>query len=189
VTALLLEPHHDDAVLFACYTMLREHPTLVTVFGHATAQERHGISAATRDHENVEAMKLLQPADWRTWDHPDILSESTREATHEAIVADMLRLNTVLHPKVVYAPMMEENGHEQHNAVAWAAEVVFGERVVSYATYSRGGRRTQTPNEVIPEPEWPAIKLKAMACYTSQINLANCQPWFAADEMLREWIA
>jgi hypothetical protein len=101
----------------------------------------------------------------------------------------MLRLNTVLHPKVVWAPMQEEKGHEQHNLVAWAAEVVFGGRVRSYATYSRGSGRTRTDNEVIPKPDWPALKLRAMACYASQINLDNCQPWFRSDDMLREWIA
>ncbi len=180
---VLLEPHHDDAVLFASYTMLREHPTLVTVFGNARAQEQYGISAMARDNENIEAMRILEPADWRCWDHSDV------HPNKEAIIEDMLRLNTVLHPKVVYAPMFEVEGHEQHNLVAWAAEIAFSNRVQSYATYSRGSGRTRTDNEVIPKPDWPALKLKAMACYTSQINLENCQPWFRSDDMLREWMA
>lgn len=183
MTIVLLEPHHDDAVLFASYTMLREHPTLVTVFGFAQAQERYGISAATRDHENIEAMKLLEPDGWKTLNHSDL------QANENAIIDDLLRLNTVLHPKVVWAPMFEIDGHEQHNLVAKCAEIAYPGRVRFYATYSRGSRRTQTDNEVIPEPEWPALKMKAMACYTSQINLDNTRPWFAADEMLREWVA
>lgn len=183
MSTLLLETHHDDAVLFASYTMLKHHPTLVTVCGFAKAQEKYGISQDARDAENVEAMKILQPAAWKTWNHSDIAPDPDK------IVDDMLRLNTVLHPKIVFAPMYELEGHEQHNVVALAAEVAFGGRVISYATYKRGSTRTQTDNEVIPEPGWPALKLKAMACYTSQINLPNCQPWFAAHDIFREWYA
>lgn len=183
MTVVLFEPHHDDATLFASYTMLRERPTLVTVFGFAQAQERYGVSAETRDHENIDAIRLLEPAGWQPWDHSDLTPDRA------AIIAHMLRLNAVLHPRLVWAPMFEQNGHEHHNLVARCAEIAFSGRVRSYATYSRGSKRTQTENEVIPEPDWPALKLKAMACYTSQINLENTRPWFAADDMLREWVA
>lgn len=161
--------------------MLRHHPILVTVFGHAQAQEKYGISCMTRDTENVEAMQILEPADWRTWNHSDI------DPNEDAIIHEMLRTNKVLRPKVVWAPMFELEGHEQHNMVARAAEVVFPGRVRSYATYSRGSARTRTPNEVRPEPDWPALKLKAMACYTSQINLDNTRDWFS--DWSREWVA
>lgn len=182
-SVVLLEPHHDDAVLFASYTILRLKPVVITVFGHAVAQERYGISAMMRDNENIEAMQVLEPSAWRSWDHSDI------NPNEEQIIDSMLRLNTVVHPKEVWSPMFELDGHEQHNLVARCAEIVYPGRVRYYATYSRGSRRTTTEHEVIPKPHWPALKLRAMSCYASQINLGDCQSWFAADEMLREWVA
>lgn len=180
---VLFEPHHDDSTLFCAYTMLRLRPHLVTVFGFALAQEKYGVSGETREHENVEAMKVLKPESWRTWNHSDVNPDP------EQVISDMLRLNTALRPKEVWTPLWEDGGHAQHNLVSIAASAVYGNRCRFYATYRRGYGRTQTEAEVTPEPTWPALKLKAMSCYASQINLDDCRPWFAASDMLREWVA
>ncbi len=181
MSTILFEPHHDDAALFAAYTVLREKPDVITVMGNATLQEPHGITELVREQESIAAMRILEPNSWRSWRHSDINPDQ------DAIVDDMLKLNTVLHPKTVWAPLREDLGHEQHNMVAVAALIAFGEgRVRFYATYQRGYGRTRTETEVRPEPTWPALKLKAMACYDSQINLANCRPWF--DDWSKEWI-
>lgn len=88
----------------------------------------------------------------------------------------------------VWAPLVEDGGHEDHNEVGRIAAEIFPGRVSFYATYRRGFTRTRTDTEVMPEPEWPAVKFRAMSCYASQINLENTRPWFAADDMLREWV-
>lgn len=84
------------------------------------------------------------------------------------------------------APRYETGGHPHHNLVADLALDEFGiENVTWYMTYRRGHTRSRgTP--VPYEPEWPALKMRAMACYTSQINLPSCQPWFACD-WVEEW--
>lgn len=183
MTVVLFEPHHDDAVLFACYTLLREKPIIVTVFGEAISQECYGITERMRNAEQMDAMNFVQPEDWRSWNNPDVNPDMSD------VIADMDRLLKREQPKEVWAPLREDGGHDQHNMVSVAATTVFGNRCRFYATYKRGSARTQTDREVVPQPDWPAVKFMAMSCYISQINLPNCQPWFASNDMLREWIA
>ena len=57
MTALLLEPHHDDATLFAAYTCLREKPLVVTVLSDSRTQA--GVTGAEREAESVAAMEIL----------------------------------------------------------------------------------------------------------------------------------
>jgi hypothetical protein len=78
-------------------------------------------------------------------------------------------------------------GHEQHNLVAEVARTIFGDRVQPYLTYVRGQMRTRG-TEVPFEPQWVSRKLRALACYESQIALTgNTQPWFM-DDTLREYV-
>lgn len=186
MTVVLFEPHHDDAVLFSCYTLLRLKPQVVTVLGWAQVQEEYGIRGETREAENAQAFSGLGLTDWMSWLHSDI------NPNWQAVRDDMLRYDKTHSPEEVWAPLWEEAGHEQHNAVTDTAIEVFAstpQRLRFYATYRRGSRRTHTENEVTPEPDWPAKKFRAMSAYVSQINLPNCQPWFAADDCLREFIA
>lgn len=157
---VLFEPHHDDAVLFACYTLLRYRPLVVTVFGEDNE----------RFQESVNAMAGTLGVPYQA----SFLSRP-REAMGQ-VEAD-----------VVWAPMLEEGAHEQHNEVSRMASEMFGDRCLFYATYKRGHGRTRTDNEVTPEPDWYALKLKAMACYTSQINHPHMRPWF--NDWEREWMA
>ena len=153
-------------MLFACYTLLREQAGVVTVFG---GDER-------RQHETWEAMDLLDVPheEWTVpHDRRDIFRWMEKADDGEV---------------TVWAPMVEEGGHLDHNLVGWAAADVFGDRCRFYATYKRGHGRTRTDNEVIPEPDWYAKKFNAMSCYVSQINHPQMRPWFCSDDMLREWI-
>ena len=59
--------------------------------------------------------------------------------------------------------------------------------ITFYNTYRRGEGRTRGVS-VPYEADWPARKLRAMACYRSQIALPATQPWFAND-WLEEWYA
>lgn len=187
MTVLLLEPHLqavDDAVLFATYTLLRERPHVVTVCSDARVQERYGIDGVERRYEGYRAMKSL------SIDHDDLFLRDD-DLDVEYLERSLRVRDELLSPGIVWAPLPEEfDGHAQHDLVAQYAEKVFGrDRLRFYATYRRGSARTRTETEVTPEPHWPALKFKAMACYESQINLDNTRPWFAADDMLREWVA
>jgi LmbE family N-acetylglucosaminyl deacetylase len=93
-----------------------------------------------------------------------------------------------LGPERVFAPAPEPEGHEQHNAVGNLAFDVFGGRVTGYLTYRRGHGRSRSENEVAFKPGWPAVKLRALACYESQIQEPSTRDWFL-ELTLREWYA
>ena len=162
VSALFLEPHQDDAVLFACWTLLRHRPHVVTVL-RSVNQEANGITAAEREAENEEAMAMLG-CDWRQWNHPD-------NDPNWGVIRRMLEIEDAGgRPTRVFAPWPDEPGaHAQHRRIGELAEAVFGsERVSFYTTYAVGGDKTRR-REVPYEREWIPLKLRALACYESQI--------------------
>jgi LmbE family N-acetylglucosaminyl deacetylase len=88
----------------------------------------------------------------------------------------------------VFAPAVEEHGHEQHNTVGRLAQDVFGERVTYYPTYAPRGQRSRTGVEVPPPTAHEiALKLRALSCYESQITNPATRPWFFELLDLREW--
>lgn len=175
---LFLSPHHDDETLFASMTLLRLKPDVIFCTT-PKVQERYGITADQRLAEAVAAMDVLGIENYRTWPYPD-----DTDATDSMVIDLTCWLDTYA---FVWAPMWEHDGHFGHNAVNQAAVKVFGDRCRFYATYRRGSARTRTEHEVFPEPDWPARKLRAMACYESQVNLPNTRAWF--DDWSREWVA
>lgn len=181
--AVFFEPHHDDAVLFACYQLLRLKPLVVTVFGDAQAQEPR-VTAVQRTTEQLCAMDLLDLS-WVGWSFPD----TTKDAPLvRGAIAEAMRQH--LDADLVIFPLWEEGGHEQHNIVAEVAATVFGGKEwIRFATYRRGSGRSRTDIEVVAEDDWPARKFEAMACYRSQITLESTRPWFCSDDCLREWVA
>jgi len=132
-----------------------------------------------RADETIAAMDSLDVFDWRGW-----LDTQKDEGV---LCRKMAELDGNI--TAVWAPMVEADGHSDHNLVGRAAEDVFGLHCRFYATYKRGHGRTRTDNEVTPEPDWYAVKLKAMSCYVSQINHPQMRPWFCSDDCLREWVA
>lgn len=172
--SLLIEPHLDDAVLFASYTILRERPVVCT----ALARTREG---PTRLDEHFRALGILGA-------HSRQLPEPETRPNWQHVEQWMHDLKDEYRPSHVFAPAIEENGHDQHNSVAFLAAAVFeGLPIVRYMTYQRGHGRSRGATEVVPEPGWPSLKLQSMAQYASQINRAATMPWFAAGDMLREW--
>ena len=78
----------------------------------------------------------------------------------------------------IYAPAFEKDGHAQHNLVAEACNGIATER---YLTYTSAGKSTSSREVKIERPEWIAKKLRAMACYESQMSLdprMGCWPHF-----------
>lgn len=178
---LLIEPHLDDAVLFASYTIMREKPAIVTVLGGTPdVKDYYGTPYSTRRHEQELALFMLghDPARWTCWGNPE--EDPDWDEIRHSFKA--LRLNGYTK---VWAPRPEPGGHEQHNRVA---------RLVAeqwphanwYMTYRRGNPRSRG-TIVLPQPGWRARKLRAMSCYSSQIDLDATRPWFAADDALLEW--
>ena len=181
MTSILLEPHHDDATLFAAFTCIRERPLVVTVF-RSVVQERFGITHEQRARENATAISTLGCM-WDQWDFPD---SDPHVASIRAALGLLDARSSEAH---VFAPAVEVDGHAQHNLIGQLADEVFGEdRVTHYLTYGRHRGKSRDGSEVPFEPAWIRTKLRALACYESQIDTpaANCWMWFAED--LREYV-
>lgn len=181
---LLLEPHPDDAALFAAYTCLRNHPVVVTCL-RADVQELRGhpITAEMREAENRCALNLLG-CERRQ------LEVSETHATITAVEVELFQIDKELEPETIWATAVEENGHEQHTMVAEAALRVFGSRVKPYMTYRRGSGRSKGKTVIIPTPGERSLKRQALQCYESQIALADTAYWFGDESgWEKEWLA
>lgn len=180
---LFLSPHNDDETLFGAFTILRHRPHVVVCLKSQVQEDRYGITAATREAETTLALEILQAPSWEQ------LKTKDSGSFAGDLLDDFRMLESRYAPRRVFAPAYEEGGHEQHNGVARLSYSVFGSRVCPYFTYVRGlGRRGNTTRaEVSFEPEWLALKLRAMACYESQCALDNTRFWFM-DDTLREFV-
>lgn len=182
--AVVFEPHMDDSVLFFAYGLLEFRPHVVTVFGNAQYQAPQ-VTSNERELEQARAFANLGSFEWTRWLFTD--TAGAGDAIRYAVLSVMEPLSDQY--EVVFAPLVEIDGHEQHNLVGECCEAVFGDRVKWYATYRRGERRTHEEYEVTPEPGWAALKFAAMSCYSTQIENPATRPWFQSADCLREWRA
>lgn len=183
MTALLLDPHGDDGVLFAAFTIMKHRPHVAVCLRSQLQESRGtGITAAEREAETGAALAILDVPAWEQWpirdDRPDWV----------AVARLMEQTRDDVKPDVVFAPEFEVGGHDHHNAVAEIAARVFGPKlIVSYLTYVRGSARSDWATEVVPEPDWIVRKHRALACFESQVREPSTRPWFM--DSLREWVA
>lgn len=179
VRHVLLAPHNDDETLFASFVILRFRPHVVVCF-RSERQQAVGIDDVTRETETAAAMGILGT----TWEQCPISDKAPDESALCAYLAASFVPDEV---GIVFAPLHEEGGHEQHNLVADVAARAFpGKQIVRYTTYRRGWPVTRTRTPIPFDPTWPALKLRALACYQSQISLPDTAPWFL-DNGLREF--
>jgi LmbE family N-acetylglucosaminyl deacetylase len=168
---LLISPHNDDGPLFAAFTLIREKPLMLTVLDSyiQPARGHVGCDAETRRAEDFAACAILNAAvtflGFRD-DRPDWRGVEAAFRTMEV-------------PEMVWAPAIEDGGHEHHNRIGELAAKVFP-RVTFYATYTKAGKSTGTP--VPYEPAWIGKKLRALSCYESQIALKCCSPHFIREQ-------
>ena len=183
MTALLLAPHSDDETLFASFLILRYRPHVVTCFRSHVQEARGGPTFATREQETQKATRHLG--------FPDLEQLPVRDDAPdpEMLAALLTEIEGRERWDVVFAPAVEDGGHDQHNLVGELALQVFGaERVTTYLTYRRGHGKSQSLSPIPYEPSWVSAKLRAMAEYESQIELDNCRYWFTEAPLL-EWYA
>lgn len=169
--ALLLAPHNDDETLFAAYTILRCQPHVVTCLRSFVQASRGGPTFETRERETGRALFHLGCTSWHQLpvrdDTPDVemLESLLRELADDGLWDR------------VYAPAVEDGGHEGHTLVGELAVKVFGD-VIPYLTYRRGMGKSTSEAKVPVEPGWHSAKLRAMAEYESQIELESTAYWF-----------
>jgi LmbE family N-acetylglucosaminyl deacetylase len=172
-------------VLFACYSLLAHNCHVVNVLRSQVQEDRGaGITQDTRAREDREAMDCLGVGIFEQW------AETDADPDWDAIKRMMVEIRETENPQLVFAPLPEVNGHDQHNAVGQIAENVFAPtgEVRFYATYQRGQGRTKTEIEVEPEPWMIAAKLRALSYYESQIIEPSTRPWFYELLDMKEWL-
>jgi LmbE family N-acetylglucosaminyl deacetylase len=183
---LFLAPHNDDETLFGAFIVQQDQADVVVVLrSHYEATRWPDAHFHVREAETDAAMEILGRP-WEQWtfsdldpDWPEIL-RMFRERSDDY--------------DVVYAPAVYTEGHPHHNAVGEAAYEAFGDRVLWYTTYSRT-RGRETGTRVGPTAEQIVRKLRALACYRSQIAIGLMRPHFVGglDEYVltptRSWTA
>lgn len=184
MTDIWFSPHNDDETLFGAYTLMRYRPLVIVCF-KSKVQEQYGITAETRERETQLALLALGVPSWSQWNIPD----HDAPLQYGQLLDNMDRADIACQPQRVWAPAYEEGGHSQHNAVARAAHEIFEHRVMNYYTYVRGVGRTTKGAEVQAEAHEVARKMRALACYESQIAEGphGCSYWFR-DDTLREYV-
>lgn len=161
---ILLAPHADDETLFACWTLLRERPTVILCLPGAP---RHG-TPDVRLAEFAAAMAIVG-CPWATLIDYGL-------AGLEGLTADH-----------VWAPLPELGGNGDHNMVGELAARLWPGKVTFYTTYTAA--RTTRGDRVECEPSWLAIKRRALACYTSQQAHPGTREHFVRplDEYVVQW--
>lgn len=184
---ILLAPHHDDECLFASFLALEHQPDLI-ICTRAEVQAARGLPISHEDRlaETMAAWRFLSPEDRPViqWPYSDIEAKTDWSALGAAIAALPDKYDQVI------APAPEPFGHAHHNFVGEAAFSAFGPtRIIRYLTYTRNRGRSDwwgDPVE-IKHPDWIIAKLRALACYPTQIRETTTRPWFL--ESLGEYTA
>jgi LmbE family N-acetylglucosaminyl deacetylase len=167
---ILFAPHNDDETLFGAFTILREQPLVVVVYD-SYAQNRRGcnVTAEGRRQETLAAMKVLGA-------EVEFCGLSDESMDPVECVAALRRY---IGAGEVWAPACEDNGHPHHNIVANAVASLFTHRH-HYMTYTTSGKSVGIP--VAIQADWTLKKLRALACYESQIELASTRRFFLGDQ-------
>jgi glycosyltransferase involved in cell wall biosynthesis len=163
--AVLFTPHADDETLFAAFTVQRTRPRIVICFPSV----RDYGDTATRLEESRAAAEVLGAGPVEQWNGEDLAGKM------RAFVAERGM------PAEVWAPSPHAS-HADHRAVAAAALEVFGSLVRLYHTYD-GPARVRQGREV-PPPASDAIerKIRALACYSTQLRHPRAGAFFLDDQ-------
>jgi LmbE family N-acetylglucosaminyl deacetylase len=165
--SLFLSPHADDDVLFGSFTILKHRPTVVTCFG---SSGDYGTTTM-REMESRMAWHVLG-------------------AQHDSFPLDLgldaglHLLDTIYKPDIVWAPAIG-GSHSDHRDLSMAAHRIFKERTRHYCTYFLGEHGPEKERSLEPapvdDPMWVQLKLRALACYESQIRHPRANQFFMWD--------
>ena len=170
--ALVLAPHPDDEV-FGCAGAIIRHRAagefvsvqILTDGAYRAAAQAHGQMAQVRKNESLAAASILgygQPVFWNLPDRGLQYGESLILQIQKAIEACQADL--------VYAPSVFEI-HPDHRALALAAieAVRRTQGPINLAMYEVGVPMVH-PNALLDISELMADKIRAMACFPSQLK-------------------
>jgi LmbE family N-acetylglucosaminyl deacetylase len=171
---LFFSPHNDDETLFGAFTIQREYPLVVVVFDGFNQQNRGAkITADQRRAETIAAMSILGAS-------VEFMGlRDDRPPSLGMLAEEFRRRYGDKNIEAVFAPAYEKGGNELHNLVSRAADQEWADILRHYKTYTTAGKSKGFP--VPKTPEWIADKLRALACYSSQIAEPSTQEHFLRD--------
>lgn len=179
---LLISPHTDDETLFSAFTIQREKPQVVIVYdSYIQVQRGHAAAGRTvRRNESIAACKELGVAE-------PIFLGFDDSADHSLDIEKrmMQAFRSFENVEAVWCPASEWDGHQQHNIVASICDLVFMDCIeAKYLTYTRSKGKSTSSTLVKPDTSWIIPKLKALACYKTQIEIValGCWPHFLRDQ-------
>jgi LmbE family N-acetylglucosaminyl deacetylase len=175
--SILFAPHSDDEALFCAYTIMREKPLVVIVTDahRQTNRGEVGCDAETRWKETVEAMKIL--------DCP-VIRLGMKDFELDYHIFGTFLQRSMEGFDIVYCPAIQE-GNPDHDIISRACQAVFGDKCKLYSTYAKGEWWTKGNVEIVPTEEEYELKMKALDCYKSQINLPSTAPHIQASRDAR----
>lgn len=169
--AVLFAPHADDETLFAAFTLLRARPRVVICYPSV----RDYGDTFTRVEESRAAAAILGAGPVEQWTGGDLVAHM------RALVESHGR------PAEVWAPSANAS-HPDHVAVAAAALEVFGADVRRYQTYDGAGRVREGREIKPPIGDSIERKIRALACYRSQLAHPRSSGFFLDDQReYEEW--
>jgi LmbE family N-acetylglucosaminyl deacetylase len=194
VRKLFISPHNDDETLFGAFTIQRERPHVLVVFDSfvQVARGDKNCDAITRRHETCAAvLELLrtfpshhQPLFAGVRDDFDTnnLGRALRQiddAIFAHLEVDLSDVEEVWYPSI---EIPAGAGHPHHDLVSMVAGTRFEKaKKTRYLTYARGMKSRE--GERVPfDGAMLRRKLKALACYTSQLNNPTTIDHFWRDQ-------
>jgi len=181
MSSILFAPHNDDEALFVAYTIMREKPLVVIVTDAfiQTNRGEKGCDAETRWEETKRAMEVLGGS---------VIRLGLKDFELDYHVFGSFLQKSLSGFDVVYAPAIQE-GNPHHDIIGRACKAVYGDKVKQYSTYAPGEWFTKGEIEIVPTEDEYELKKKALACYTSQINLPSTKPHIDASINAKsEWL-
>lgn len=178
---ILIEPHQDDSVMFACFTLLRLKPLVISLTSSKIQPLRGevGCDADTRKQETIKALEILGC--------PVVFMDIPDNELSEDVLRKRLR---GIRAETIYIPAYHENGNEQHNLINKVCLELFGrENTEQFCSYSKTDLMIKGSWEIPPTAEELTLKNKALDCFQSQINLNSMRNHFEFVRNKSEWLA
>lgn len=180
ITKVFLSPHSDDEVLFGSFTIIQNDPIVLICIENSDIHLRELRRQETKNGLNKLGCKspVLFLRD----------VESNVSIGYEKFV-NITGLEKALkqfyiarsYLEVAYAPLKEYGGNKEHNLIADLADIVFGDIVVHYPTYTWPDGKTKTNQRVACTPDGIERKHRALSCYGSQIQNSATREHFLGD--------
>lgn len=178
---LFVSPHNDDAVLFGAGTLMRHRPVVLTVLD-SYVQPSRGFAACAapiRREEDRAAICGVLGLSILFGGIADNLAPKEMAYWIRVLFQELAPLEEV------WLPAVEADGHDHHNLVGEIGlEVFAGTKINRYLTYTRSGGKSTAGVPVPFSGAMARLKLQALACYRSQLEIdaLGCWPHFMRDQ-------